>query len=52
MDSNIFSRIAEVLFVYHLTLIFILKIKVLAFFLMCEYLATAGKIANNSIAIR
>ena len=43
MDSNISSRMAQVPLLYSLTLTFIFKIKVLAYFLFCEYLTNGEK---------
>ena len=42
----------QVLLLYSLTLIFIFKIKVLAFFLFCEYTQKVRHRANITIAIR
>ena len=43
---------AQVPFFYSLTLTFIFKVKVLTFFLCCEYLVNGGRWADITIAIR
>ena len=40
---HISSRMAQVQFFYSLTLIFIFKVKIVAFFLICEYLVNGEK---------
>ena len=52
MDSNISSRVTQVLFFYSLTLTFIVYVKVLAFFLFAYVWKTVSDRANITIAIR
>ena len=43
MNSNIFSRMAQVTLFYYLTLTTIFKVKKLGILLFCEYLASGKK---------
>ena len=49
MEWNISSRMAQVSFIYFLTLIFIFNIKVFAFFIISEYLVNGERYRKHQI---